>query len=42
MIDIFFDLYDLTEDIQVWNLTKIIEKIKDIMRESGWYNEQKS
>ena len=42
MIDIFFDLYDLAgRHPGVESHKTYAEKIKDIMRESGWYNESK-
>ena len=43
MIDIFFDLYDLAgRHPGVESHKAYAEKIKDIMRKSGWYDEQKS
>ena len=42
MIDIYFDLHDLAgRHPGPKSHKKYAEKIKDIMRESGWYSEQK-
>ena len=41
MIDIFFDLYDLAgRHPGVESHKAYAEKIKDIMRKSGWYEEE--
>ena len=43
MIDIFFDLYDLAgRHPGVESHKAYAEQIREILRKSGWYNEQKS